>query len=59
MKSIAKTHTLWTTQIDKNRQNKTLSTASEQVESHGYMHFLSRTFCNGAGGRTTRLQTHI
>jgi len=30
-----------------------------QPESQGYTHFLSRTFCNGIGGRTTRLQTHI
>jgi len=35
------------------------TTAFEQAASQGYRQFHSRTFCNGVGGRTTRLHTHI
>jgi len=35
-KSIVQTRTLCTTQIDKNRQNRTCTTAFEQAESQGY-----------------------
>jgi len=41
MKSVLSTHTLFRTQVDKNRQNRTFYKALELAESQGYRHIVS------------------
>jgi len=55
-KSIVRTHTFCTTQVDKTYRTEHFTTALK-TESQGYRHLLYRTFCNGVGGRTTGLLT--
>jgi len=57
-KSILQTHTVSTTQVDRNRQNRTFYNGVGSWIAGLQTFFLNRTFCNGVGGRTTRLQTH-
>ena len=55
-KSIAQTHTVCTTQVDKNRQNRTFYSGVGGWIT-GLQHFLNITLYNGVGCRTTGLQT--